>query len=96
MHNNKKSLKVLHPEEIPYEASSKNMWNELRIKQNISARSYHSSVIYNDNVFIYGGYEANTGILSDFYSLNLTKDVNSYEFIAESHQGAYPGSFNIF
>ena len=87
----KKSIKVSVQEETSHiEPQIKNLWAELRIKQNISARSYHSTVLYNSQLFIYGGYEANTGILSDFHSLNLASDIG-FEFIPESHNGQYPG-----
>jgi hypothetical protein len=91
MHAGKKSLKVFLPEEIgQIETPSKNLWSELRIKHNIMARSYHSSVIYNSSLYVYGGYEANAGTLGDFYSLNLAND-SGFEFYEESHNGTYPG-----
>ena len=51
-----------------------NRWIEYKIEgKNIQARSYHSAVVYNDAMYIYGGYDAQKGILSDMYSLSLTK-----------------------
>lgn len=33
-------------------------WMELKVDgKNISGRSYHSSVTYKDNLYIYGGYD---------------------------------------
>lgn len=47
-------------------------WEELILQENhIYPRSYHSSVIYNDILYIYGGYEINKGILDDFKRLTL-------------------------
>lgn len=91
MHTSKPNLKVLLPEEtIEVENHSKNCWYEFKIKQNIPPRSYHTSVIYNSTLYVYGGYEPNTGILSDFYSFSLSKDSEN-EFKPESRNGTYPG-----
>lgn len=98
MHASKKSLKVAVPEDmLQNEPTQKNLWSELRIKHNILARANHSSVIYNSILYIYGGYEANLGILGDFYSMPLMISNDSgYEFSEESHNGDYPGKDKTF
>lgn len=54
------------------EIVSSKRWEELILQENhIHPRSYHSSVIYNDVLYIYGGYEINKGILNDFKKLAL-------------------------
>lgn len=96
MHKNKNVLKVVLPEDIsPVDHPPiKNLWAELRIKKNICSRSYHSSVIYNSTLYVYGGYDTNEGILNDFYSLNLSSE-DGYEFVSESQKGQYPGKYKF-
>lgn len=49
-------------------------WTEFKIKgKNIVARSHHSSVIYQDRLYVYGGYNTDKGVLADFHSLHLEK-----------------------
>ncbi|EGR29859.1 kelch motif family protein, putative [Ichthyophthirius multifiliis] len=47
-------------------------WSECKIMgNNIQSRSCCSANIYNDSLYIYGGYELSCGILSDFWQIQL-------------------------
>jgi hypothetical protein len=49
-----------------------NKWEEFKILgSNIKNRSYASTIIYNDALYIYGGYQIDEGILDDFWLMNL-------------------------
>jgi hypothetical protein len=49
-------------------------WLEIKTPSSVlSRRSHHSSVIYNNYLYVYGGYENGStgGLLNDFKMLNL-------------------------
>ena len=74
-------------------AKSLKKWEEAKFDKNIQQRSYHSSVVYNANLYVFGGYEINIGIMNDFYSLDLeNKDFFSWTPITKSSEkSVYPG-----
>lgn len=44
------------------------MWEEIKVEgKMINPRSYHSSTLLNNKLYIYGGYEIHNGILDDFH-----------------------------
>ena len=72
-------------------------WEEAKFDKNIQQRSYHSSVIFGTNLFIFGGYEINCGIMNDFYSLDLeNKDFFTWNPISKNATGTtYPSKFYL-
>lgn len=91
MNGIKTNLKISVPEEqTQVDSLGKNLWFEFKIKQNITPRSYHSSIIYNSNLYVYGGYDANKGIMSELYTINLSKESDS-EFKIVQTSGTNPG-----
>lgn len=92
MNGIKPNLKISVPEELPQaDSHGKNFWFEFKIKQNITPRSYHSSVIHNSNLYVYGGYDANKGIMSELYTINLSKESDSL-FKNVQTNGTNPGT----
>lgn len=52
---------------------------EIKIQgKNIPRRSYHSSVIFENKLFVFGGYYINTGTLGDLYAIDLTPNAPSF------------------
>jgi hypothetical protein len=48
-------------------------WSELRLKGNApERRSYHSSFVYENRLFIFGGLDIREGSLNNLWELNLT------------------------
>jgi hypothetical protein len=48
-------------------------WAEIKIEgKNIPSRSKHASVIYNDKLYVHGGFDADKGILADFSSIEIS------------------------
>jgi len=48
-------------------------WGEYKVENHkLSRRCYHASILYEDEMYVYGGYEANTGLLSDFWKVDLS------------------------
>ena len=72
-------------------------WEEAKFDKNIQQRSYHSAVIFGTNLFIFGGYEINRGIMNDFYSLDLeNKDFFTWNSISKNATATtYPGKFYL-
>lgn len=74
-------------------------WEEAKFSEkNIQQRSYHSTVIHNSFLYIYGGYEINKGIMNDFFSLDLeSKECYSWNSLSRnSSSSVYPGQFLCF
>lgn len=74
-------------------------WEEAKFSEkNIQQRSYHSSVIYNSSLYIYGGYEINKGIMNDFFSLDLeSKECYSWSSLSKNlPNSVFPGQFFCF
>lgn len=72
-------------------------WEECKFSEkNIHQRSYHSAVIYNDNLFVYGGYEINKGIMNDFYGLDLeNKECFTWKNLSKKNNNSvYPESLH--
>ena len=47
-------------------------WTQFKIVgKNIQSRSHHVSVEHNGYLYVHGGYDADRGILSDFYRMDL-------------------------
>ena len=56
-------------------------WIELKTSGNIlTRRSYHAAAVFQNQFYIYGGYEINEGILSDFQRIDLSKITNQMDF----------------
>jgi hypothetical protein len=48
-------------------------WLEVKISgKNIRSRSNHVSVFFEKKLYLHGGYDADKGILWDFYCINLS------------------------
>lgn len=51
-------------------------WSELKIDgKNIPSRSNHIAAFFNNKFYVHGGYDADKGVLSDFYALDISEDV---------------------
>lgn len=51
-------------------------WSELKIDgKNIPSRSNHVSAFFNNKFYVHGGYDADKGVLADFYNLDIAEDV---------------------
>ena len=49
-------------------------WAEIKISgKNISSRSNHAAVFFNNVLYIHGGYDADKGVLPDFQSIDLNE-----------------------
>lgn len=71
-------------------------WEEAKFSEkNIHQRSYHSAVIYNSSLYIFGGYEINKGIMNDFHSLDLeSKECYAWTSLLKKNPNSlYPGYF---
>ena len=68
-------------------------WTEFKIVgKNIQSRSHHAAVEYNDHLYVYGGYDADRGILSDFYKMNLNGKEDGFRWLAlPINDPNYPG-----
>jgi hypothetical protein len=56
-------------------------WAEIKIEgKNIPSRSNHAAVVHNHNLFIHGGYDADKGMLSDFYSMDISDQAEQYHW----------------
>lgn len=52
------------------------MWEEIKVEgRMIDPRSYHSSALVNNTLYVYGGYEIHNGILDDFHCFDLASRV---------------------
>lgn len=48
-------------------------WAEIKIEgKNIPSRSNHAAVVHNNKLYIHGGFDADKGMLSDFYSMDIS------------------------
>ena len=55
-------------------------WAEIKIEgKNINSRSNHVAIVFQKLLFIHGGYDVDKGVMSDFYSMDLSD--HSQEFI---------------
>lgn len=88
--NRRANLKV---EIAPHSPDVDVRWTELRISgKNIHARSFHSCCVYDNWLYIYGGYEVDSGVLGDFWRLNLGNQEGGFRWEmlpADKHD--YPG-----
>ena len=78
------------------EIKSSKRWEECKFSEhNIHQRSYHTSVTYQNKLYIFGGYEINKGIMNDFYELELdSKDYFSWKNLNYNKENkVYPGYF---
>ena len=58
-----------------HESAFDSRWAEIKIEgKNIPTRSNHISVIHNSKLYIHGGYDADKGVLGDFYAIDLTEN----------------------
>ena len=56
-------------------------WNELKIEgKNIPSRSNHAAAFFSSKLFIHGGYDVDKGIMSDFYSIDISEDSSAFEW----------------
>ena len=56
-------------------------WCELRTKMQPKRRAYHSSFIYKEFFYVYGGVDIMSGKLNDFCRINLTGMIPKWEHI---------------
>ncbi|EAR97403.2 kelch motif protein (macronuclear) [Tetrahymena thermophila SB210] len=67
-------------------------WEELIISgRNIQNRSDFTSVIFDHTMYIYGGYEINAGILSDFHKIDLQAGVYIWDKVVAKNPKKSPG-----
>jgi len=73
-------------------------WCELRTKSTPKRRCHHTSFIYNDYLYVFGGIDINEGKLNDFSKISLTSDDPVWENIVSKgtipepiayHEGAF-------
>lgn len=56
-------------------------WNELKITgKNIVGRSNHIAVLFENVMYVHGGYSPEFGILSDFYCIDIGRDSPDFEW----------------
>lgn len=65
-------------------------WYEIRSKQPPKRRSHHSSFIYMDHLYVFGGQDIIEGKLGDFQRINLAEDIPKWEQIKPD--GNMPGN----
>ena len=64
-----------------HETAFDSRWSELKIDgKNIPSRSNHVAAFFDHKIFIHGGYDADKGILSDFYCLDVADDAEFFEW----------------
>ena len=64
-----------------HETAFDSRWSELKIDgKNIPSRSNHVSAFFDSKLFVHGGYDADKGVLSDFYVLDVSDDVEAFEW----------------
>lgn len=81
----KNSSKLTLIKNIEDQPQNETLWTEIQIhSKNLPRRSYHTSVIHDSKLYIYGGYDINTGILGDFYSLDLLQKNLKWEPVNQS------------
>jgi hypothetical protein len=56
-------------------------WSELRTKMQPKRRTYHTSFIYKDYLYIFGGVDIMSGKLDDFCRINLTGVIPQWEHL---------------
>ncbi len=59
-------------------------WCELRTKMQPKRRAYHSSFMYKEYLYIYGGVDIMAGKLDDFCRINLTGEIPRWEHLIPS------------
>lgn len=48
------------------------LWSEFKcLGKSIKRRGYHSAVAYDGEMYVYGGYDINSGIMSDFHKISI-------------------------
>lgn len=56
-------------------------WAEIKIEgKNIPSRSNHASAVHHQQLYIHGGFDADKGMLSDFYSMDISDSVEQYRW----------------
>jgi hypothetical protein len=68
-------------------------WCELRTKMQPRRRTFHSSFIYKEYLYIYGGVDIMLGKLNDFSRINLTAVIPQWDHIIP--RGESSGNFNL-
>ncbi len=70
-----KSPEAIRTTNLVVEAGQSNFdmrWAELKIEgKNIQSRSSHIAAIHNNYLHVHGGYDVDSGVLSDFHRINL-------------------------
>jgi len=64
-------------------------WSEIRTKSTPKRRCHHTSFIYKDYLYVFGGIDINEGKLNDFSRISLTHEEPIWESIHS--KGAVPG-----
>ena len=64
-----------------HETAFDSRWSELKIDgKNIPSRSNHIAAFFHNKIYIHGGYDADKGSLCDFYCLDISEDVEFFEW----------------
>lgn len=66
-------------------------WSELKIDgKNIPNRSNHIAALFNNKMYVHGGYDAERGVLADFYAIDISDDAEVFAWsrINNNIQGA--------
>ncbi len=72
---------------MPFGSVCQSGWFELKAKGKLpDKRSYHSSVIYDGKLFVYGGEDIKEGKYADLQSLNLEMFINHENQELEDHE----------
>jgi hypothetical protein len=66
-------------------------WTEIRTRHQPKRRSFHSSFIYNDYFYIFGGIDIITGKLSDMKRIQFKTDLPAWEDVTPT--GAVFGKY---
>ncbi len=56
-------------------------WAEVKIEgKNIPSRSNHASAIHDNKLYIHGGFDADKGMLADFYCMDISGQADQYKW----------------
>ena len=57
-------------------------WAEIKIEgKNIASRSNHASAIHSNHLYIHGGFDADKGMLADFYCMDISEQTEEYLWV---------------
>lgn len=56
-------------------------WSELKIDgKNIPNRSNHIAAFFQNKMYVHGGYDAERGVLADFYAIDISDETEAFEW----------------